>query len=170
MNAAVASGRDPAWIAGWFDTVSLCLSKGLGAPVGSLLVGSKDFIEKARRIRKMLGGGMRQTGIIAAAGIYALDHNVTRLADDHRRAAELAEILARFPELGAGKARTNMVFMSPTGLDIGVFVAFLAERGIVVGGGYGTLRWVTHLDIDDTALQRVAEACLAYFDGRKSVA
>lgn len=166
MNAAAASNRDAAWIAGQFDTVSLCLSKGLGAPVGSILVGPQDFIEKARRIRKMLGGGMRQTGVIAAAAIYALEHNVARLGEDHRRAAALAEVLARYPELGVGPARTNMVFMSPRTLDTATFATFLRERGIAVSGRYGTLRWVTHLDLNDASVARVAEACEVFFEGR----
>ena len=165
MNAAVATGRDPSWIAGRFDSVSLCLSKGLGAPVGSLLAGSRELVERARRIRKMLGGGMRQTGVIAAAGIFALKDNVNRLREDHDRAARLAEIFREFPELGAGEARTNMVFMSPDGVDVNALAAFLADRGIIVGGGYGTLRWVTHLDIDDEAIGRVSAAC-AEFLGR----
>lgn len=165
MNAAVATGRDPSWIAGRFDSVSLCLSKGLGAPVGSLLAGSRELVERARRIRKMLGGGMRQTGVIAAAGIFALENNVSRLREDHDRAARLAEIFREFPELGASEARTNMVFMSPDGVDVNALAAFLADRGIIVGGGYGTLRWVTHLDIDDEAIDRVSAAC-AEFLGR----
>ncbi|WP_267924744.1 low-specificity L-threonine aldolase [Streptomyces liliifuscus] len=168
MNAAVESGRDPAWIAGRFDTVSLCLSKGLGAPVGSVLAGPGQLIEKARRIRKMLGGGMRQSGILAAAGIHALEHNVTRLREDHERAARLAEILSRFPELGAGKAQTNMVFMSPRKADAGEFVSFLADRGIAVGGGYGTLRWVTHLDVDDVSIDRVESACSEFFENERN--
>jgi threonine aldolase len=170
MNAAAASNRDAAWIAGQFDTVSLCLSKGLGAPIGSILVGPKDFIEKARRIRKMLGGGMRQTGVVAAAAIYALEHNAARLGEDHRRAAALAEVLARFPALGAGPARTNMVFMTPKALDTSAFAAFLRERGIAVGGRYGTLRWVTHLDLNDASVARVAEACESFFDRQERTA
>lgn len=166
MNAAAASNRDAAWIAGCFDTVSLCLSKGLGAPIGSILVGPKDLIAKARRIRKMLGGGMRQTGVVAAAAIYALDHNVARLGEDHRRAEDLAKVLARFPALGAGPARTNMVFMTPKDLDTGAFADFLRDRGIAVGGRYGTLRWVTHLDLDDGSIDRVAEACEVFFATR----
>lgn len=168
MNAAAASNRDAAWIAGQFDTVSLCLSKGLGAPIGSILVGPKEFIAKARRIRKMLGGGMRQTGVIAAAAIYALEHNVSRLGEDHRRASALAEVLARFPELGAGPARTNMVFMTPKGLDTAAFATFMRERGIGVSGRYGTLRWVTHLDVGDESVARVAEACEAFLDKQKA--
>lgn len=170
MNAVSASGRDAAWIAAQFDTVSMCFSKGLGAPVGSVLVGPKDFIEKARRIRKMLGGGMRQTGVIAAAAIYALEHNVTRLSEDHERAAALAKMLARFPDLGVGSSRTNMVFMTPKGLDTSAFVAFLRSRGIAVSGRYGTLRWVTHLDVDDASVERVAEACEIFFNMQKAPA
>ena len=137
---------------------------GAGGYIGSVLVGPREFIEKARRIRKMLGGGMRQTGVIAAAAIYALEHNVTRLGEDHRRAAALSEVLARFPALGAGPSRTNMVFMAPKELDAVAFATFLRGRGISVGGRYGTLRWVTHLDVDDASVARVAEACEAYFD------
>lgn len=164
MNAAEATGREPSWIAGRFDSVSLCLSKGLGAPVGSLLAGSSQLVERSRRIRKMLGGGMRQTGVLAAAGIYALENNVTRLREDHDRASQLATIFREFPELGAGEARTNMVFMSPGGVDRNAFVTFLADRGIIVGGGYGALRWVTHLDIDNGAIERVRQACAEFFD------
>ena len=106
---------------------------------------------------------MRQTGILAAAAIHALDHNVARLADDHALAARLADVLAAFPELGSGPARTNMVFMTPVGTDVDGFRQFLADRGIVVGGRYGSLRWVTHLDVDDAAVDRVQAACEAYF-------
>ncbi|MGC9448260.1 low-specificity L-threonine aldolase [Cereibacter johrii] len=163
MNAAVASGQAAATLAAPFDTVSLCLSKGLGAPVGSVLAGPRPVIERARRIRKMLGGGMRQTGVLAAAALHALERNVDRLAEDHARAARLAEVLSRFPALGSGPAQTNMVFMAPDGLDVASFKAFLSARGIAIGGGYGVLRWVTHLDLDDAALTRVAEACEAFF-------
>ncbi|MEL5879260.1 low-specificity L-threonine aldolase [Cereibacter sphaeroides] len=165
MNAAVASGQAAATLAAPFDTISLCLSKGLGAPVGSVLAGSRPVIERARRIRKMLGGGMRQTGVLAAAALHALDRNVDRLAEDHARAARLAEVLSRFPALGSGPAQTNMVFMAPDGLDVASFKAFLSACGIAMGGGYGVLRWVTHLDLDDAALTRVAEACEAFFAG-----
>lgn len=165
MNAAVASGQSAATLAAPFDTVSLCLSKGLGAPVGSVLAGPRPVIERARRIRKMLGGGMRQTGVLAAAALHALERNVDRLAEDHARAARLAEVLSRFPALGSGPAQTNMVFMAPDGLDVASFKAFLSARGIAMGGGYGVLRWVTHLDLDDAALTRVAEACEAFFAG-----
>lgn len=165
MNAAVAIGCDSDALARGFDTVSLCLSKGLGAPVGSILAGPRDLIAAARRLRKLLGGGMRQTGILAAAAIHALDHNVARLAEDHARAARLADVLADFPELGSGPARTNMVFMTPVAADVETFRQFLADRGIAVGGRYGSLRWVTHLDVDDASIDRVRAACDAYFSG-----
>ena len=113
---------------------------------------------------------MRQTGVVAAAAIYALEHNVSRLGEDHRRASALAQVLMRFPELGASPARTNMVFMSPKALDTAAFAAFLGERGIAVSGRYGTLRWVTHLDVDDASVARVAEACEAFFDKRQAAA
>lgn len=165
MNASVAIGCEADVLAQGFDTVSLCLSKGLGAPVGSVLAGPRDLIQAARRLRKMLGGGMRQTGILAAAGIHALEHNVARLADDHARAARLADILAAFPELGSGPAQTNMVFMTPVATDVEAFRRFLADRGIAVGGRYGSLRWVTHLDVDDASIERVWAACEDYFSG-----
>lgn len=163
MNASVATGRASDVLARGFDTVSLCLSKGLGAPVGSVLAGPSDLIGAARRLRKMLGGGMRQTGILAAAGIHALERNVERLAEDHARAARLADVLAAYPELGSGPAQTNMVFMTPVATDVEAFRSYLAERGIAVGGRYGSLRWVMHLDVDDASVDRVQDACEDYF-------
>lgn len=163
MNAAVATGREAAAVAGRFDSVTLCLSKGLGAPVGALFAGPADLVVRAKRLRKTLGGGMRQTGVIAAAGIFALENNVERLREDHERAARLAEIFADYPELGAGEARTNMVFLSPDGVDMEAFSSLLSERGIVTGGAHGKLRWVTHLDIDDEAIERVRRACKEFF-------
>ncbi len=113
FNSAVASETPVEVIAAPFDSISICLSKGLGAPVGSLLVGSHDFIARARRLRKMLGGGMRQAGILAQAGLFALEQHVTRLADDHRRAKRLAEGLAALPgiELDLSLVQSNMVFL-----------------------------------------------------------
>ncbi|GAA1948181.1 low-specificity L-threonine aldolase [Brevibacterium antiquum] len=163
MNAAVATGREAWELTGRFDSISLCLSKGLGAPVGALLVGTKELVGRAKRIRKTLGGGMRQTGVLAAAGIYALENNVQRLREDHDRATRLAEVFADFPELGAGEARTNMVFLSPDGVDMSAFARFFAERGIITGGAHGKLRWVTHLDIDDEAIENVRRACKEFF-------
>lgn len=163
MNAVVATGREASTLAGRFDSVTLCLSKGLGAPVGALLAGPADLVGRAKRLRKTLGGGMRQTGVLAAAGIYALENNVERLREDHDRAVRLAEIFADYPELGAGEARTNMVFLSPDGVDMDAFSTFFADRDIITGSAHGKLRWVTHLDIDDEAIERVRRACKEFF-------
>ena len=145
-NAAVKQGVPPRAIAGHFDSVSVCLSKGLGAPVGSVLCGGRDFIKEARRWRKMLGGGMRQAGIIAAAGRYALANNVTRLAEDHENAARLAAGLAKHAELAVAPAVTNMVFVVVPERIAGPFAAHLAAAG-VRPYGTGRQRWCTHLDV-----------------------
>src|SRR5690606_20540342 len=158
FNAALASNRSPAELAAPFDTVSVCLSKGLGAPVGSVLTGSAELIERARRLRKMLGGGMRQAGILAAAGLYALEHNVARLAEDHVRARRLAEGLSRHDEVSVEPVQTNMVFTRMAEGESERLIAHLAARGVAVSGRYGELRWVTHLDIDDAAVDAALEA------------
>jgi threonine aldolase len=152
FNAAVATGTDVAELAQGFDTVSLCLSKGLGAPVGSVLVGSAALIDKARRHRKMLGGGLRQSGILAAAGLYALDNNIARLADDHRRAKQLAEGLDALPGISVVQPDTNIVFVDMDNELESRLTPHLAARGIAISGRYGRQRWVTHLDIDDSAV------------------
>ncbi|MDX1442167.1 MAG: low-specificity L-threonine aldolase [Gammaproteobacteria bacterium] len=143
-------------IAVHFDTVSICLSKGLGAPVGSVLVGPKDFIREARRWRKVVGGGMRQAGILAAAGLHALEHHVERLADDHHRTARLAAAL-----MDAGYAvepvQTNMLFVNLEHADPQALADFHAERGIRIGAAK-RLRLVTHLDIEDDDIDTVAKA------------
>lgn len=162
FNACVALGMSIGEFAAPFDSVSICLSKGLGAPVGSVLVGQQDLIDRARRQRKMLGGGMRQSGILAAAGLYALDHNVDRLADDHRRARRLAEGLAAFPALKVVMPDTNIVFVD---VEPGLgqrFTDFLQSRGIGMMG-YGRQRWVTHLDIDDEMVEGALEEVAAFF-------
>jgi threonine aldolase len=145
-NAAVKQGVAPRAIAKDFDSVSVCLSKGLGAPVGSVLTGGRDFIKAARRWRKMLGGGMRQAGIIAAAGRYALANNVARLADDHANAARLAAGLAKHADLKVAPAVTNMVFVAVPDKIAAPFAAHLAADGV---RPYGTARqrWCTHLDV-----------------------
>jgi threonine aldolase len=148
FNAAVKLQVQPSEIARHFDTVSFCLSKGLGAPVGSLLCGSRDVIDQARRWRKVLGGGMRQAGILAAAGIYALTHNIERLADDHRHARVLAEGLSEIKELGIDPStvQTNMVFFT---LERDRFLKLqedLKHKGILISGRE-RVRLVTHLDI-----------------------
>lgn len=154
FNAAVALGVPLAQLAQPFDTVSVCLSKGLGAPVGSVLVGSQATIARARRWRKMLGGGMRQAGILAAAGLYALEHNVDRLAEDHANARTLAEGLAKLPGLTVTAPDTNIVFVNVEASIAPAFAAHLAQHGIGVVSAYGATRqrWVTHLDVDAKAV------------------
>ncbi|MEG0009407.1 MAG: low-specificity L-threonine aldolase [Aeromonas sp.] len=163
FNAVVASGESVQAIAAPFDSVSVCLSKGLGAPVGSLLVGSRDFIGRARRLRKMLGGGMRQAGILAQAALFALDQHVTRLADDHRRAKRLAEGLAALPgiELELAEVQTNMVFLRLAKEQSERLLAFMKERGILFSG-YGEMRLVTHLQITDDDIEEVIDAFTEY--------
>ncbi|TNJ02898.1 low-specificity L-threonine aldolase [Aeromonas veronii] len=167
FNAAVASETPVEVIAAPFDSISICLSKGLGAPVGSLLVGSHDFIARARRLRKMLGGGMRQAGILAQAGLFALEQHVTRLADDHRRAKRLAEELAALPgiELDLSLVQSNMVFLRLHEGESAPLLAFMKERGILFSG-YGELRLVTHLQINDDDIEEVIDAFTEYLGAR----
>lgn len=154
-NAAVKLGVPAREIIRHFDSVSVCLSKGLGAPIGSVLCGSVELIGKARRLRKMVGGGMRQAGVLAAAGLYALQHQVERLADDHANAARLGAALA---ELGYSvePVQTNMVYVQ-LGDRASLVKAFMAERGIVVSAA-PRLRLVTHLDVSGEDIERVIEA------------
>lgn len=164
FNAAVKLGVPAAEIAGNFDSISVCLSKGLGAPVGSLLCGPTEMIDRARRWRKMLGGGMRQAGILAAAGIIALDEQVNRLAEDHANARRLAEGLADLEELAVdpGSVQTNMVFAHPRpelGQDL---MNYLKGEGVLVGG-YGFIRMVTHLHITSADIDRAVEVIKRYF-------
>lgn len=155
MNAVVASGKSLAQIVAPVDSVSICLSKGLGAPVGSILAGPKDMIFRARKVRKMLGGGMRQAGYIAAAGRYALQHNVERLAEDHRRARDLAAGLNALG-LGTRPVETNMVYVKIPGAEAaaerlnaaGVLCFALSDDAI---------RLVTHLDVDDAGIARAVQ-------------
>jgi len=154
FNAVAASGIPAADYAAPCDTVSICLSKGLGAPVGSVLAGSAATIAAAARARKILGGGMRQAGIVAAGGLYALRHNVTRLADDHRRARRLGAGLAAVPGLAVdrGAVQTNMVYADThgTGLRAVVVVARLEAAGVrCLDEAPWTVRFVTHLDVSD---------------------
>jgi threonine aldolase len=163
-NAAVAGGVPAREIARYFDSVSICLSKGLGAPVGSLLAGSHVLIEKARRWRKVTGGGWRQAGILAAAGLYALDHHVARLADDHARAARLAGLLREVPHITVLGQHTNMVFLDVPANRLSELDVHLREAGIRIGIGYlPTLRLVTHLDIDDEGVERTVAAFRGFF-------
>ncbi len=166
FNAALACQVPTREITAHFDTVSICLSKGLGAPVGSVLVGSTALIDRARRWRKVLGGGWRQAGVLAAAGLYALDHHVARLADDHHRAEWLAGRLHEIPGLELLGQYTNMVFLALPVARQNALDVYLRARGIRIGVGHTpTLRLVTHLDVDDDGIERVATAFAAFFAG-----
>jgi len=161
LNACVETGVAPREYAQHFDTVSICLSKGLGAPVGSVLSGPAETIDKAHKFRKMFGGGMRQAGIIAAAGIYALDNNVDRLREDHRRARRLAEAVSSVASLKIKwPVDTNfvMIDVSGTGLSVAEVVERLGAEGVRILGAFETLRAVTHLDVDDDGIEYAAEA------------
>ena len=164
FNAAVKLKIPVHEIARHADTVSVCLSKGLGAPVGSLLCGPSDLIQKALRWRKMLGGGMRQAGILAAAGIVALTSHVERLAEDHEHAAFLARNLSEIEGIGIDldAVQTNMVFMDAPAQSSDLLTSFLKERGILVSGR-GSFRLVTHLDITTSDIQKVTEAVKDFF-------
>lgn len=149
FNAAVASGVRAADIARHFDTVSVCFSKGLGAPVGSALVGPRALIERARRWRKMLGGGLRQAGVLAAAALHALDHHVERLAEDHAHARRLAEGLQGLPGVTVALPQTNIVFVQLAPEKAAGAVDRLADAGVLCTGLY-QLRLVTHLDVSSS--------------------
>lgn len=155
FNAAVAMGGDARanarTMADLFDSVSVCFSKGLGAPVGSALVGSKELIARAKRVRKMAGGTLRQGGVLAAAASYALDHHIERLADDHARARRLAEGLQGLPGVTVQAPQSNMVFIDLPRERAAAIVATLRERGVLATGLY-QLRLVTHLDVDDAGV------------------
>jgi threonine aldolase len=165
FNAEVAAGVPASSWAKLTDTTSVCFSKGLGAPVGSVLAGRKDVIYEARRLRKRLGGGMRQAGILAAAALYALDHHVARLAEDHAHARRLAALLAEVPgvKVDAAQVETNMVFaeFSRPSLEV---VELLAKHGVLTNpaGAPRTLRLVTHLDVSaadiEEAVARIRRA------------
>ncbi len=160
FNALVASGENPQEYGTYFDSISICLSKGLGAPVGSLLLGTKEFIKKSRRIRKVLGGGIRQGGYLAAAGIYALDHHVERLAEDHQKAKQLEAVLneADYVEYVL-PVQTNIVIfkLNDRYKDVD-FVAALAEQQIRASSfGPQMIRFVTHLDVSEEMLQHVLQ-------------
>lgn len=146
-NASVALGTTPAAVAEPFDTVSVCLSKGLGAPVGSVLVGPAELIADARRWRKMLGGAMRQSGMMAAAGLYALEHNIDRLAEDHRNAERLAAGLDAIDGVSVAKRATNMIFASFD--DPALVIEATEAKGIQLAVNGRSCRMVTHLDISD---------------------
>ncbi|MCO4770146.1 MAG: aminotransferase class I/II-fold pyridoxal phosphate-dependent enzyme [Deltaproteobacteria bacterium] len=163
MNAAVGLGVSVDALCAPFDSISLCLSKGLGAPVGSLLVGSRTFIDRAHRFRKMFGGGMRQAGVLAAAGVHALDHHVERLAEDHTRARRLAEEMAVLPGIRVNleTVQTNMAYVDfqGTGRAAAWWVGVLAEAGVFAAAtDVTTVRFVTHLQVGDDAVDAAVKA------------
>ncbi len=162
FNAAVARSVDPAELVADADTVQFCLSKGLACPIGSMLVGSGDFVQRARRYRQMVGGTMRQSGVLAAAGIVALEEMVERLAEDHANARRLARGLAAIPGLScdADAVETNILYYGVSGASPAAFVQGMAERGVLAGGN----RMVTHYGITASDIDRaleVAEAVMA---------
>ncbi len=164
-NALVAKNESPEQYGALFDTISICLSKGLGCPVGSVLVGSKMMMEKALRIRKVLGGGMRQAGYLAAAGIYALDNNVHRLTEDHRRASEIGAVLKELVFVKKVEPiETNIVIfeIDEAVMSVDKFLQKLNEKDIhIIGMGEGKLRMVTHLDYTET----MHEVLLSFLKG-----
>ncbi len=167
-HAHVADGVPLAAYGRLFDTMSVCLSKGLGAPVGSLVVGSAAGIARARVIRKRMGGGMRQAGILAAAGLYALAHHVDRLADDHVRARRLAEGLASTGLVDPASVRTNLVMLdlAKFGLDAPAVLDAAASQGVLVTAMAPRLvRLVTHLDVDDAMITRTVDVLTAILRG-----
>ena len=160
FNALVAKNETPGQYGALFDTISICLSKGLGAPVGSLLLGSKDHIAKALRVRKLFGGGMRQAGFLAAAGIYALDHHVDRLADDHQKAKQIESVLTSLAYIKkVDPVETNIViFYVEDHMDANNFIAKMADKGILLTPmGEGKIRIVTHLDFTDQMQKKLIE-------------
>jgi threonine aldolase len=157
FNAAVATGRSVKELTEGFDSVMFCLSKGLGAPVGSMLVGSAEFMKEARRVRKMLGGGMRQVGILAAAGLYALEHHIERLAEDHENAQILAQALREIPEVQLEPVETNIIIFELTKTPAEKLITELKKRNILaLAIGPRRVRLVTHLDVSRADVLRAA--------------
>jgi threonine aldolase len=163
FNACVATGNSARDYTQYVDTVSVCMSKGLGAPVGSVLAGDQETIDKARYFRKMLGGGMRQAGILAAAGLYAMEHNINRLGDDHARAQRLAHALADIDgvDINVEDVPSNMLFFRfHNGLDPQEAVNRLDQRGVkMLAMKPGVIRAVTHLDINDEQIDQTIDIC-----------
>ncbi|MES1187046.1 MAG: low-specificity L-threonine aldolase [Myxococcales bacterium] len=158
-NASVASGLDVAQLAAPFDTLSVCFSKGLGAPVGSAFVGSREHVLAARRFRKMLGGGMRQAGILAAGALYALEQHRARLVEDHASARIFADALSGVAGVEVAPVETNIVVFTSTAVDASELGRRAAERGVLMNAtGKHTLRAVTHLDVDAGQVREAAAA------------
>jgi threonine aldolase len=172
-NASVATGVPIAEWAATADTVMMCFSKGLGAPVGSILTGPTALVRRARRVRKRWGGGMRQVGILAAACLYALDHHVARLAEDHARTRALAEGLRRVPGIAVGEPETNILYirLEHPALEPREVLAGLESRGVRMSKfGPRQLRAVTHLDVDDSGIARATEAFMEVAGARPGAA
>lgn len=160
FNALAVTGQDPKDCGNMFDSISICLSKGLGAPVGSVLIGTKGFIDKARRVRKVFGGGMRQAGYLAAAGIYALDNNIERLKEDHRKAKVLANVLSTLPWVDTvHDCNTNIVLFSVKAPLTAIPVVKQLEQAGLYGIDFDkmTIRLVTHLDFSDEMLNQAVQ-------------
>jgi threonine aldolase len=165
MNAIVAKDEDPKQYGVLFDTISICLSKGLGTPLGTVLVGRKELMQRAIRIRKILGGGMRQIGFMAACGLYALDHHVDRLAEDHKKAAEISKVLQKLPYIKKVEpTETNIViFYVADDVSENAFEAYLQESGVKISNmGNGKLRIVTHLDYTDAMHEQFVKTLRNY--------
>jgi len=161
-NACVATGISPKEYASYFDSVSVCLSKGLGAPVGSVIAGPKTFVDEARHFRKLFGGGMRQAGILAAAGLYALEHNIQRLAEDHAKASRLAEILSTVSgfSIDLASAQTNIVIIDAVKakkLPSEILPALRKEGVLLSAGNYMGIRAVTHMDVSLEEIEKAGE-------------
>ncbi|MCC1484588.1 threonine aldolase family protein [Winogradskyella immobilis] len=159
-NALVTKNETALQYGKLFDTVSVCLSKGLGCPIGSVLIGSKELMQGALRVRKILGGGMRQVGYLAAAGLYALDHHLNRLTEDHKKATEIGEVLSKLPAIKKVEPiETNIViFEVQSHIDDTEFVNTLKEKDIqIIGMGSGKLRMVTHLDYTDAMHEKLLD-------------
>ena len=149
-NASVATGISPAEYSKHFDSISCCLSKGLGAPIGSMISGTKDFIKQAYRVRKAWGGGMRQVGVLAAAGLFALKNNIQRLKEDHEKAKVLAEELSKLQNVTVDveSVQTNIVMFTPINMSADVLLSKCKENGLILGTGkVGVIRAVTHMDV-----------------------
>ena len=172
-NASVASRIPVREWAAPFDTLMMCFSKGLGAPVGSILAGDAPTVRRARRVRKRWGGGMRQAGILAAACLYALDHHVERMAEDHRRARALAAALRESPGVRVVEPETNIVLvdLEDGGYERAEMLAALEARGVrMIGFGHRRLRAITHLDVDDAGIARAAEVFRELAEARAGAA
>ncbi len=161
FNAARAQGLVVGEIAATADTVTFCVSKGLGAPVGSVLCGQEETIDRSRRWRKAVGGGWREAGVLAAAGLWALDHMVDRLAEDHANARTLAEGLAELPgvHIDLGRVQTNIVRFEVAGMSAREFVAACREHGVLGGASNAGIRFVTHFGIEPADVQRALSVC-----------